>query len=30
MLATEIKFEPDAVMTTINVSEPDWAVSPNG
>ena len=27
MLSTEIKFEPDAVMTTINVSEPDWAVS---
>jgi predicted RNase H-like HicB family nuclease len=30
MLATEIKFEPDAVMTTINVPEPDWAVSPDG
>jgi predicted RNase H-like HicB family nuclease len=29
MLATEIKFEPDAVMTTINVSEPEWAVSPD-
>ena len=27
MLSTEIKFEPGAVMTTINVSEPDWAVS---
>jgi len=29
MLAAEIKFEPDAFMTTINVSDPDWAVSPD-
>lgn len=24
MLATEVAFEPDAFMTTINVPEPEW------
>ena len=27
MLATEISFEPDAFMTTINIPDPKWAVS---
>ena len=27
MLATEIKFESDALMTTVNVPDPDWAIS---
>ena len=27
MLATEITFEPDAIMTTISVPDPEWAVS---
>jgi hypothetical protein len=26
MLATEINFEPDAIMTTINILDPNWAV----
>ena len=26
MLATEIAFEPDALMTTINVPDPEWTV----
>ncbi|BBO72999.1 hypothetical protein DSCW_04160 [Desulfosarcina widdelii] len=25
MLATEIDFEPEACMTTINVPDPEWA-----
>jgi predicted RNase H-like HicB family nuclease len=25
MLATEIDFEPEAYMTTINVPDPEWA-----
>ena len=30
MLATEIAFEPEAIMTTINVPEPDWSsISPS-
>ena len=27
MLATEITFEPEAVMTTITVPDPEWAIS---
>jgi predicted RNase H-like HicB family nuclease len=27
MLATEISFEPNSFMTTINIPEPDWAVN---
>ena len=27
MLATEISFEPNSYMTTINIPEPDWAVN---
>jgi predicted RNase H-like HicB family nuclease len=27
MLATEITFEPGALMTTINVPDPEWAIS---
>ena len=27
MLATEISFEPNLFMTTINIPEPDWAVN---
>ena len=26
MLATEITFEPEAIMTTINVPDPEWIV----
>jgi predicted RNase H-like HicB family nuclease len=26
MLATEITFEPDAIMTTINIPDPEWIV----
>ena len=26
MLATEINFEPDAFMTTINIPDPNWSV----
>jgi predicted RNase H-like HicB family nuclease len=26
MLATEIPFEPEALMTTIEVPDPEWAV----
>ena len=26
MLATEISFEPNSFMTTINIPEPDWDV----
>ncbi len=26
MLATEITFEPGAIMTTINVPDPEWIV----
>ena len=26
MLATEIIFEPEAIMTTINVPDPEWIV----
>ena len=26
MLATEVSFEPDAFMTTINVPDPEWVV----
>ena len=29
MLATEIDFEPEAYMTTINVPDPEWASTPN-
>lgn len=29
MLATEVPFEPEAVMTTINVPDPEWAEMPN-
>ena len=25
MLATEISFEPEAIMTTVNVPDPDWS-----
>jgi predicted RNase H-like HicB family nuclease len=25
MLETEIAFEPDATMTTVNVPDPDWS-----
>jgi predicted RNase H-like HicB family nuclease len=28
MLATEIPFEPEALMTTIEVPDPEWAVEP--
>jgi predicted RNase H-like HicB family nuclease len=27
MLATEISFEPNSYLTTINIPEPDWAVN---
>ena len=27
MLATEISFEPDSFMTTINIPDPDWTMS---
>ena len=27
MLATEISFEPDSLMTTISIPEPDWALN---
>jgi predicted RNase H-like HicB family nuclease len=27
MLATEITFEPDALMTTISVPDPEWTVN---
>ena len=27
MLEAEIKFESDAIMTTVNVPDPDWAIS---
>jgi predicted RNase H-like HicB family nuclease len=27
MLATQISFEPNSYMTTINIPEPDWAVN---
>jgi predicted RNase H-like HicB family nuclease len=27
MLATEVTFEPDALMTTISVPDPEWAVN---
>ena len=27
MLETEISFEPDAFMTTINIPDPNWAVN---
>ena len=27
MLDTEIKFESDAIMTTVNVPDPEWAIS---
>jgi predicted RNase H-like HicB family nuclease len=27
MLATEISFEPNSIMTTISIPEPDWAVN---
>ena len=27
MLMTEIQFEPDSIMTTINDKEPGWAAS---
>jgi predicted RNase H-like HicB family nuclease len=26
MLKTEVSFEPDAIMTTVEVEEPEWAV----
>ena len=29
MLATEVPFEPEAVMTTISIPDPDWAQTPN-
>ncbi len=29
MLATEIKFESSAFMTTVNVQDPDWASPPD-
>jgi predicted RNase H-like HicB family nuclease len=27
MLATEISFEPDALMTTITVPDPEWTIN---
>lgn len=27
MLATEISFEPESYMTTINIPEPAWAIN---
>ena len=27
MLATEVAFEPESFMTTINVPDPEWAVN---
>ncbi|HDH97830.1 MAG TPA: type II toxin-antitoxin system HicB family antitoxin [Deltaproteobacteria bacterium] len=30
MLATEVPFEPEGVMTTITVPDPQWADSSNG
>ncbi|RLB12951.1 MAG: type II toxin-antitoxin system HicB family antitoxin [Deltaproteobacteria bacterium] len=29
MLATEVPFEPEAVMTTISIPDPDWAKTLN-
>jgi len=29
MLATEVPFESEAVMTTISIPDPDWAQTPN-
>ena len=29
MLKTEISFEPNSYMTTINIPEPDWSVNSN-
>jgi hypothetical protein len=29
MLMSEIQFEPDSIMTTISVKEPEWATSAN-
>ena len=29
MLATEVPFEPEAVMTTISIPDPDWAETVN-
>ncbi|RLB36039.1 MAG: type II toxin-antitoxin system HicB family antitoxin, partial [Deltaproteobacteria bacterium] len=29
MLATEVPFEPEAVMTTISIPDPDWAETIN-
>ena len=29
MLATEVPFEPEAVMTTISIPDPDWAETTN-
>ena len=28
MLDTEVKFEPDALMTTISVPDPTWPIEP--
>ena len=28
MLDTEVKFEPDALMTTISVPDPTWSTEP--
>jgi predicted RNase H-like HicB family nuclease len=30
MLATEVPFEPEGVMTTITVPDPQWADASNG
>jgi hypothetical protein len=27
MLMSEIQFEPDSIMTTISVKEPEWAIA---
>ena len=29
MLATEVPFEPEAMMTTISIPDPDWAETIN-
>jgi len=29
MLATEVPFEPEGVMTTISIPDPDWAETTN-
>lgn len=29
MLATEVPFEPEAMMTTISIPDPDWTQTPN-